>query len=248
MDTIIIKNDDILTEDKLNKLKEKNKDLLDKIKNKNEKIDYSNVKQYLQKYKEAYIKADKKYKENKNKKDKAKEEEEEEEDEDKRITYLNNFNDTLEEFIESFDIDKNNDNDNETIIEKYYLYIKELFLSYSKILKLDLKRREKKEIIDKIKNYINKFINKNSDYLENLIKVLSQGLDDKKIFYQIVIYVMEKYNDIGKKYIESNEKYCKYNSLINYEQAEMYHEKYLLNIDKQILQKKRFGKFRKTKK
>ena len=115
-------------------------------------------------------------------------------------------------------------------------------------MKLDLKRREKKEIIDKIKNYINKFINKNSDYLENLIKALSQGLDDKKIFYQIVIYVMEKYNDIGKKYIESNEKYCKYNSLINYEQAEMYHEKYLLNIDKQILQKKRFGKFRKTKK
>ena len=247
MDTIIIKNDDILTEDKLNKLKEKNKDLLDKIKNKNEKIDYSNVKQYLQKYKEAYIKADKKYKENKNKKDKTNEEEEEEEDEDKRKTYLNNFNDTLEEFIESFDIDKNNDNDNETIIEKYYLYIKELFLSYSKILKLDLKRREKKEIIDKIKNYINKFINKNSDYLENLIKVLSQGLDDKKIFYQIVIYVMEKYNDIGKKYIESNEKYCKYNSLINYEQAEMYHEKYLLNIDKQILQKKDLENLEKQK-
>ena len=58
------------------------------------------------------------------------------------------------------------------------------------------------------------------------------------IFYEIVIFVMAKLNESGNKYIESNKKYCKYYSLISFEQANDYYEKYLSKIKEAILGKK----------
>ena len=58
---------------------------------------------------------------------------------------------------------------------------------------------------------------------------------------------MEKYNERGKDYIKSNEKYCKYYSLINYEQAKTYYEKYLSNIEPALLKKKDMDNFKKQK-
>ena len=186
MKPIIIKNDDVsLTPEKLEKLKEKNDQLLKKIQNSDlaPKVDYTNLKKTLKDYKDAYIESQKKKKEKNNN---SGEEDEEEEEEDESLTYITNFNNTLEEFIDSFDIDHNIDN--ETIIEKYYLYVNELFLSYIETLGIkSIKGSQKKEIIKNIKKYIDKFINKNSDYLNKLLETLNLGLvgskkkDEKKI-------------------------------------------------------------------
>ena len=208
MTPVIIKNDDIsLSNKKLEELKKKNQKLLDKIRDNDltPRVDYTNLKKSLKDYKDAYLKSKEEYKE----KHKEDDEEETEEDEaDERIIYINNFNNTLEEFIDSFNIEEN---DNETVIEKYYLYIRELFLSYIETLKLkSLESDDRKHIIKKIKEYVNKFINKNSDYLNNLIETLYKGLimeakpKEKKIkpiFYGIVIFLMEALNKYGSDYM-----------------------------------------------
>ena len=243
MTPIIIKNDDVsLTPEKLKKLIEKNKLLLDKIQNSDltPRVDYTNLKKTLKDYRDAYEKSKKEQKE----KETNSGEEDEEEEEDESLIYITNFNNTLEEFIDSFDIEKNFDN--ETIIEKYYLYIRELFSSYIETLSIkSLSTGDKKQIINNIKKYIDKFINKNSDYLNNLLETLNQGLvkkskksDKKKTFYGIVIYVIEKLNEYGNKYIQSNKKYCKYYSLLSYEQANSIYEKYLSQVKPEILAKK----------
>ena len=256
MKPIIIKNDEIsLTPEKLEKLKAKNIKLLEKIKNNDliPKQDYTNIKKILKDYKDAYIKSTNEYNE-KHKEDNT-EENEEEEEADERLIYISNFNNTLEEFIDSFNIDNNYDN--ETVIEKYYLYVRELFLSYIETLKYKkLEISDKKQIIQNIKKYINTFINKNSDYLNKLLETLKNGLvteckkNETKIklnFYIIVIFVMEKLNEYGKKYIQSGEKFCKYYSLLNYEQANTYYEKYLSQIKQKLLPKKDMENLEKQK-
>ena len=245
MEPVIIKSDDIsLTPEKMEKLKEKNKKLLDRIQNNDltQKLDYTNLKKTLKEYKDAYLKSKNEQKE----KEANSGEEDEEEEEDESLIYITNFNNTLEEFIDSFDIEQNFDN--ETVIEKYYLYVRELFLSYIETLKIkSLSTGDKKQIILNIKKYINKFINKNSDYLNNLLEELNNGLvkktkkSEKKIklnFYVIVIYVIEKLNQYGNEYIQSNKKYCKYYSLLSYEQANTIYEKYLSQVSKDLLPKK----------
>ena len=267
MDPIIIKNDDIsLSPEKIEKLKEKNKYMLDKIKLNDLSSDYSNLKEILKKYKDAYLKClgeyDEKTRTEEGKKtDTNENEDNEEEDEEEAIVYITNFNNTLEEFIDSFDIDNNYDN--ETIVEKYYLYIRELFISYIETLKLKIEGGEKRDIITKIEQYINKFINKNSDYVTNLLEILNHGTDGKtptkkttktkfeklrRIFYGIVIFVMEKLNEYGNNYIKSNKKYCKYYSLICFEQANEYYEKYLSKIKEALLEKKEILKLKEQRK
>ena len=80
MEPIIIKNDDIsLTPEKMEKLKEKNKVLLEKIKNNDivPRVDYTNLKKTLKDYKNAYIKSKNKKKEKHIKNNEEDEEEEE---------------------------------------------------------------------------------------------------------------------------------------------------------------------------
>ena len=248
LETIIIKNDEIcFSPEKIQKLKEKNQKLLDKI-NENDLSDYNNLKETLKLYKDAYLKGKNEFSEKQTKAEES--EENEEEENDKISVYITNFNNTLEEFIDSINIDNNYDN--ETIVEKYYLYVRELFLSYIETLKLKIEDTEKRDIIKKIKEYINKFINKNSDYMNNLLEILYHGLDKgisklKKIFYTIVIFVMEKLNEYGIKYIESGKKYCKYYSLTYFEQANYYCEKYLSNLDRALLPKKSIENYDKQK-
>ena len=255
----IINDEMSLSQEKLKKLKEKNEALLAKIQNNDfssDLNDYNNLKDTLRKYKEAFEQT--KTKSQNTTKDNIGEEGEDDEDEDEEendelIVYKTNYNNTLEEFINSFNIDKGNVN--EALFEKYYLYVKELFISYAETLKLKIDSDERKEIIEKIKNYLNKFISKSSDYINNLLEVLYKGLNDDnevinkkkkpkkkkkskniiKNFCGIVIFLMEKLNDLGKKYIESMAKFCKYNSLIMFEQANYYYEKYLSDINVNLL-------------
>ena len=168
---VIIKNDDIsLTPEKLGRLKEKCKILLKKIKNNDltSRVDYTNLKKTLKDYREAYEKSKEEQKE--------KEKESSSEEEDESLIYITNFNKTLVQYIDAFEIENNNF-DNETVIEKDYLYVRELFLSYIETLEIkSIGISDRKKIIKNIKKYIDRFINKNSDYLNNLLETLNNGL------------------------------------------------------------------------
>ena len=170
----IINDEMTLDQERLEELKRKNQKMLDKIRDNDLSlnVNYNNLKDALKQYKDAYEKCKNSLIE-KEKKNNNEEEEEEEEEEDKILIYKTNFNNTLEEFINLFKI--NDKLDNETILEKYYLYIKELIESYIETLEIEID----KEIIKKIKNYLNKFIDKSFDYLDNLINLLDIGLNAK---------------------------------------------------------------------
>ena len=132
-------------------MKEKMEALKKKIKYREltKEVDYTNLKETLKIYIDGYNNCN------------------DNEIEDKKI-YLENFNEAMEEFINGFNKEDKNF-DNETLLEEFYLYMKELFLSsYIVYLKLNLDKGEKNKIFDKIKKYLNTFINKSSGYLSNL--------------------------------------------------------------------------------
>ena len=147
-----------------------------------------------------------------------------ENDQDK-YDILINYNNTLEEFIDLFDTKF----DNETMVEKFYLYVKELFISYDKTLNMEgeisIDEEVKKNIIDKTKKYILEFITKSSGYLNNLVETIKTF--PKKLFYEIITYIMEKFNECGKKCLKENKKFCKYNSLIYFQKAKYFFDNYI---------------------
>ena len=221
---LMIKNDEIsLTNEEMEELKKKMETLLDKIgeKGKESKNDFLNIKGILKKYKEAFDKCNQA---KKNKKKKNDDEEDEDEEEDERIIYIRNYYTTLEEFINKFD--KNFDN--ETVLYKFYLYIKDLFERYLDALKLDLDKGDKKHIFGKINEYIQIFIDKSSGYLNELLEVLSglKKVKNKVKFYQIIVFVIGKLNELGKNCIISDKPFCKYHSLMYFELSHSYFEKY----------------------
>jgi molecular chaperone DnaK (HSP70) len=168
---LTIKNDEISLDDEaIQELKLKNIELMDKMNQKDlsgEK-DYTNLKGVLKKYNDAYQKCKDNKNNNKNNKNS-------DEDDDGAI-YKINFNNALETFIDSF----GKAFDNETLFEKVYLYIKQLFSSYCETLTLNLDEDDRKNISSKIKEYISLFIDKSSDYLNNLIELLSDVIKIKK--------------------------------------------------------------------
>ena len=204
-----IKNDSVnLTDEDIEKLKEKNKQYLDNI-NINRTLDYSNLKETLKDFQDAY--------------------KETEEEEDK-YSILMNYNNTLEEFVDLFDI---NNFDNETMVEKYYIYVSQLINSYIKTLKIQAYCRgeEQNKIKEKIKKYIEVFSKISLNYLniiiENKLKILNEDEQLKKIFFEIIIFVVEKLNKCAKEYLKKNVKFCKYNSLIYFEKSEYFFSKYI---------------------
>ena len=227
---LIIKNDEVsLSNDEMEQLKKKMKDLLVKFGKDKEADDnnYINIKKLLKGYKEAFDKCNEKMK-NKKKKD----DDDESDDEDDRIIYIKNYYTTLENFINKFE----KSFDNETILYKFYLYIKDLFENYLVALKLDLDEGDKVHIFQKIKEYIQIFINKSSGYLNELLTILS-SLKKKKSkvkFYQIIIFVITKLNELGRKTIVSEKPFCKHHSLMYFEQSNSYFEKYFPRISESI--------------
>ena len=221
---LMIKNDEIsLTNQEMEELKKKMETLLEKFgeKGKENKNDYINIKGILKKYKDAFDKCNQA---KKNKKKKNDDEENEDEEDDDRITYIRNYYTTLEDFINKFD--KNFDN--ETVLYKFYLYIKDLFERYLDALKLDLDKGDKKHIFGKINEYIQIFIDKSSGYLNELLEILSRlkKVKNKVKFYQIIVFVIGKLNELGKNCIISDKPFCKYHSLMYFELSHSYFEKY----------------------
>jgi len=213
---LTVKNDEInLPDEDIDKLKEKMEKLMKNIEEniKKEKIDFIEIKCNLKKYKDSYQKYQK-YK------DKKKITEITEED---LIIYILNYCNTLEKLIAKLDTNF----DNETVLFKFYLYIKDLFQSYTEALKFHLDKGVKDHIFSEINIYIEKFIDKSQGYLNELLKILSkQKRNYKQYFYSIIVHVISKLNELGKNCLIDGKKFCKYHSLTYFEQAYSYLEKY----------------------
>ena len=85
-------------------------------------------------------------------------------------------------------------------------------------------------IIEKIINYIVIFTLKSYGYLNNLLDILEKS--PKKIFLEIVVITMGTMNFNGKKCLEERKEFCRYNSLIYFENAYSLFNKYIVNITK----------------
>ena len=139
---------------------------------------------------------------------------------------MKNYNEALEEFINTFDLDF----DNETMVEKYYIYVKELILSYIKVLNMkdQLTKGDEENIINNIQKYIKIFAKQSWGYLDNLIDILKEA--KKKTFFEIIIIIMEELNKCGKQCISEKKKFCRYHSLMFFEKAKTIFKKYIIEI------------------
>ena len=211
-----IKNDSTaLSDEDIEKIRQKNKAIYEKKKTKTDKdIDYSNLKETLKELQDTYNKS---------------------KNEEEKYDTLKNYNEALEQFINLFD--KNFDN--ETMVEKYYIYVKELINSYIKTFKLQKslsKQAQETTIIKNIKEYIKIFTQQSSGYLDNLVEMMKEI--EKKIFFEIVSIVIEELNNCGKKCLEERKKFCKYHSLIYFEKANSYFKKYICDFKNTMTCKK----------
>ena len=127
-------------------------------------------------------------------------------DEEGKFNILMASNSFLEEFINKFD--KNFDN--ETMLEKFYIYVKELFISYNKIfsLKNNIDKGDQIKIVKNIEEYIIFFINLNSGYLDDLLEVIKNI--PKKIFIEIIVFIMKKLNECGINCLKKRKKVNKF--------------------------------------
>jgi hypothetical protein len=141
-----------------------------------------------------------------------------------------NYNNTLEEFVDLFDI---NNFDNETMVEKYYIYVSQLINSLIRCLKSKkfCSDFEQKQIKEKIKKYIKVFSKISLGFLKKIIeedlKILIGDKELKKIFFEIILYAIEQLNEHGKECLEKKVKFCKYNSLVYFEKSQCLFMKYI---------------------
>ena len=209
-----IKNDNVnLTKEEVENLRKKN----EKYQNMNPELtfDYNNLKQTLREFQTIYETTTK---------------------DNEKYNILLSYNSTLEEFIDLFYTNKENEIqnlndvfDNETMIEKYFLYVQDLFRSYSKTLNnSQIQEADKQNIMNKMKEYINVFISKSSGYLTELVESIKDF--PQKLFYEIVIYIIEQLNECGKQCLKKLEKFCRYNSLTYFEKASMYFKIYIKEL------------------
>ena len=131
------------------------------------------------------------------------------------------------------------------MVEQYYIYVRELFNLFIKELSIvsQLKREDKDIIIEKIKEKLMIFINQNSGYLNELVEMLKEI--KKNYFYEIVVFVIEKLNEYGKKCLEKKQKFCRYHSLTYFEKAYSYFKIYIVNLKNLAICGKLLNKFKK---
>ena len=148
---------------------------------------------------------------------------------DEKYKYIYNFGETLINFLNFFDKEGN-----DTLGNKYFLYIKALFDSYRIMIQLKsiLDENDKNKIIDNSKKFIkvlSTFKNINyKHYIELLnLFVISLSKEDKKnsfetqkkitesrniILYSLVTYVIELVEEKAEKILSDNNKFSRYNS------------------------------------
>jgi hypothetical protein len=81
-----------------------------------------------------------------------------------------------------------------------------------------------------------------------MLSELQKNRKNKILFYNLIIFVMENLNNLGKECIQSNKEFSKYHSLMYFEQSNSYFEKYLKNIDEAKLDKKNLESLKAQKK
>ena len=113
---------------------------------------------------------------------------------------------------------------------KYTVYVRDLFISYSKILaiKAHITRRDTDTIIKNIIKYLKPFSKLISSYLDELFEIMKIKMP-KKIFLEIVVNVMEQLNECGKKCLGEMKKFCRYHSLLYFENSNLYFKKYIID-------------------
>ena len=79
-----------------------------------------------------------------------------------------------------------------------------------------------------MKEYINVFISKCSGYLTDLVESIKDF--PLKLFYEIIIYIIEQFNECGKQCLKEMKKFCRYNSLTYFENALMYFNTYIKDL------------------
>ena len=128
---------------------------------------------------------------------------------DKKMQYLKNFSKTLSEFIDTFDTYTNN----ETVFEKYYLYLQGLFDSYNVYFSKSTKddKNYEKEIIAKIKKYFSKISILDIYYIKGLIEKLF-GIKEQKyeMFQEIIVLIMGILTERGEKVQKESKKWSRY--------------------------------------
>ena len=128
---------------------------------------------------------------------------------DKKMKYLETFCKIMGKFIDTFD---SYTMDNDTVFEKYYIYLQGLFESYnlyfSKLKDIKVDKNFQKDIIKKIINYFNKISVLDSYYIKNLMDKLKEI--NSEMFQEIVVYVMEMMTKKGEEIFKSNAKWSKY--------------------------------------
>ena len=125
--------------------------------------------------------------------------------------------------------------DNETLIEKYYLYIQQLFNFYIKILcmKGEVTKEDEETIIKNIKKYIGIIIEKSPLYLDNLVRIINKvkKQDKEYIFYDIIIYIFEELKKLENRCSKTENKFCKHHSLLFLGKIITYFKEYIIDID-----------------
>lgn len=208
----VIKNDNIgLTADELNKRNVV--DNYDPKKDVEEFKENNNLKKRMNKLHESYIK---------------------EVQLDKKMKYLKAFCKILSEFIDTFDSYKM---DNDTVFEKYYIYLQGLFESYnlyfSKLKDTKEDKDFQKDTIKKIINYFKKISVLDSYYIKNLIDKLKEI--NSEMFQEIVVSVIEIMTNKGKDILNSKSKWSKYKAKMIFIDVIKISSKYVLEDELNIL-------------
>ena len=121
-----------------------------------------------------------------------------------QLFYLNNLKSSIENLINSFD--SFNIPDNYTLQEKRYYYLSLLFNVYSLLLNFGflLNSEEKKNIIFKVRKYLNFFEKKGTSYCPSLVKIFYNNNDE--IFGEFCIQILGFYSQRGTEYFANDEK------------------------------------------
>ena len=124
-----------------------------------------------------------------------------------KMKYLKNFCKILAEFIATFDSYKM---DNDTIFEKYYLYLQGLFNSYKVYFskEIDEDKDFKNEVLKKIVDYFSKMSVLDSYYIKNLLEKL-HGMNND-MFQEIVVNVMDILSQKGADIFKTKKRWSKY--------------------------------------
>ena len=227
----IINDKDCLSEKEIENLKEEMKKIKENVNHVNSKL--INVKLKMRILEEEY-------KKNLNKKN--------------GIICLKNLIKSIEEYL---NIINPNEFENVSVFEKYFLYLKKLVKYYDYIFEKNISKDEKKEIINKIKDYMQKIRGIYIRYLFQFIGILNKN---QEIYFTILIHLMRLYFNEGlnfynnenyamsKYYLEESENISNYNDLnnkiVNYKDLKIEHDdiiescsEYLKKIQINILMK-----------